>query len=95
MPEIKTPYFFFGLLTCFTALPKEEQMHKQIKECNWISTCGFYQKYKDGRDPVLLGFLRKYCKGPSSDDCARKKYHHEHGHAPPDEMMPSGRFFRF
>ncbi|MFO8083046.1 MAG: hypothetical protein R6U27_01850 [Desulfobacterales bacterium] len=66
-----------------------------MKECELTSVCGFYLKFKDGREPVLMGFIRKFCKGPDADRCARKVYHHEHGKPPEDDMLPSGRFFRY
>ena len=66
-----------------------------MTECEIISYCGFYAKFGDGHDEVLAGFIREYCKGPKSDKCARKTYIREHGKPPEDEMMPSGRYFRY
>ena len=65
------------------------------RECEQISYCGFYLKFKDGCEPVLMGFIREYCKGPKSGKCARKVYNREHGRPPDDNMMPSGRFYRY
>lgn len=66
-----------------------------MQECELTSICGFYLKFKDGHEPVLAGFISKFCKGPDGDRCARKTYHREHGHPPDDDMLPSGRFFRY
>ncbi len=66
-----------------------------MKECEQISHCGFYLKFEDGREPVLMGFIREYCKGPKAAKCARKAYNREHGKPPNEDMLPSGRYYRY
>jgi len=32
----------------------------------------------------------QYCLGDKMNECKRKEYSKEHGHAPSDDMMPTG-----
>jgi hypothetical protein len=59
--------------------------------CDLLATCGFFKKYQASNDLACKGFISQYCKGPKMNECKRKQYRTEHGRAPVDEMMPTGR----
>ena len=65
-----------------------------MKECELLQSCGFFKRYSTMEDPIRRRVIRQFCKGPMMEQCARKRYHRDHGEPPPDEMMPSGRFDR-
>ncbi|MBN2406315.1 MAG: hypothetical protein JXJ19_01350 [Elusimicrobia bacterium] len=60
-------------------------------ECELLNVCGFFIKYMDSNNLACRSFINKYCRGDMMDRCERKKYRKEHGEAPPDNMMPSGK----
>lgn len=59
-------------------------------ECELLSKCGFFNKYKSEKVSACKGFIAMYCKGPNMDRCKRKEYRQKNGVAPPDDMMPTG-----
>ena len=59
-------------------------------ECEKLTTCGFFNKYGEVKDLACRGFINQYCKGDKMNVCKRKEYSKEHGHAPSDDMMPTG-----
>ena len=61
-----------------------------MESCELLSTCGYFEKYKDSKATHCLGWIRQYCQGPMMDQCKRKIYRQEHGEAPHVDMMPSG-----
>lgn len=58
--------------------------------CELLSTCAYFEKYKDSKMTLCQGWIRQYCQGPQMDQCKRKLYRKEHDTAPPVDMMPSG-----
>ena len=61
-----------------------------MADCELLSTCGFFQKYRETLDMACRGFVKTYCTGSKMAECKRKEYRKEHGLPPVDEMLPSG-----
>ncbi len=59
-------------------------------QCELLEKCGFFKKYIDTKNLACRGFIKKYCKGPSMNQCERKKYREKNGKPPIDDMMPDG-----
>jgi len=60
------------------------------KECEFLSTCGFFKKYQNSKEVICRGFIRRYCKGPKENECKRKEYRMKYGKPPSDDMLPNG-----
>lgn len=60
------------------------------RECELLSSCGFFKTHQGDNDLACKGFINQYCRGPHMDKCKRKQYRAEHGAPPPDNMMPNG-----
>ena len=68
-------------------------MAEEIKVCNLLDTCAFFEKYESdpSRQLPLKGFVLKYCKGGKQNQCVRHKIDHVLGHGNvPVNMMPNG-----
>lgn len=63
------------------------------KECELLSTCGFFAKYQSTNDLTCKGFLSTFCRGSLMDSCRRKQIKMETGKSPVDDMMPNGFMF--
>jgi hypothetical protein len=61
------------------------------KDCELLEKCGFFKKYQTTKNLASKGLIEQYCEGPHMDKCKRKEYREEHGSAPSDDMMPSGK----
>lgn len=61
-----------------------------MQDCENISTCGFFKKYKVSKSLAVNGFINTYCKSDMQTTCKRKVYKKNNGTPPPDEMMPNG-----
>ena len=61
------------------------------KECELLAACGFFKKYQETKNLVCKGFINQYCTGRQMEECKRKKYRKQHGDAPSEDMMPSGK----
>ena len=64
------------------------------QECEKLTTCGFFKKYGEVKDLACKGFIIQYCLGDKMNECKRKEYSKKHGHAPSDDMMPTGQMTR-
>jgi hypothetical protein len=60
------------------------------KECELLSTCGFFVKYQRSEDLTCRGFMNTFCRGDQMDQCRRKQIRKETGKPPVDDMMPNG-----
>ena len=60
------------------------------EECELLQRCGFFEKYSATKDVACRGLIKVYCRGEKMNQCKRKEYSKEHGHAPSDDMMPTG-----
>lgn len=65
-----------------------------MKECELLTRCGFFRKYRLTKDLACKGFMRMYCQGEKQNDCKRKIYRKENGFPPSDDMLPSGQMIR-
>lgn len=65
-----------------------------LQECELLATCSFFKKYQKTKDLACKGFIIQYCKGAKMDQCKRKEYRKQNGHAPTDDLMPSGQMIR-
>ncbi len=59
-------------------------------ECELLSSCGFFRKYKASKDLLCKGIIQMYCTGTKMAECRRKEHRKQHGVPPSDDMMPSG-----
>jgi len=66
-----------------------------MMKCDLMDTCGFFQTYRNSDDPICQSFIQKFCWTTESAKCARKRYLKERKANPPDDMMPSGRYYRY
>ena len=64
------------------------------QECIHLATCGFFKKYQAEKDLACKGFINQFCRGPKQNECKRLIYKRDHGHAPNDDMMPTGQMIR-
>lgn len=62
------------------------------EKCERIQGCGYFRKYGVSERVACRGFITAYCEGKLQNQCRRKSFLKEHGHAPPDEMLPTGLF---
>lgn len=67
---------------------------KPAKECELLTTCGFFKKHCEANQLACQGFINQYCKGDKMEQCKRKQYRREHGVAPTDNMLPSGQIMK-
>jgi len=68
-------------------------MAEEIKVCDKLETCAFFQAYESDQNKklALKGFVQKYCKGDQPELCIRKKVAVALGHENvPVNMMPNG-----
>ncbi len=61
------------------------------RECSWLVSCPFFQKYKHLDADEANRLKRLYCKGPYMDQCVRKLYKELHGSDSPAQMNPEGK----
>ncbi len=63
--------------------------------CDLRDVCSFFRTFNTSKDPICIGFIRKFCGGDDSARCARKRFLRERKTEAPPDMMPSGRFYRY
>ena len=64
------------------------------QECELLSKCGFFNKYKETKSAACNGLIRLYCKGEKMNECKRKEYRLKNGTPPSDDMYPNGSMVR-
>ena len=64
------------------------------KECELLSTCGFFRKHQSSKNLACKGFITTYCKGSKMNECKRLEYRNKNGVPPIDDMMPSGQIIK-
>lgn len=65
-------------------------LFRRTEDCELISKCGFFNKFKGTSDDFLNTIMTAYCQGEKQDECKRKAYRNQHGKPPADEMLPTG-----
>ncbi len=60
--------------------------------CEFLETCGFYNKFKGNVEVVKKSWIGLYCSTMErSEKCKRKIIRKATGVPPPDNMSPTGR----
>jgi hypothetical protein len=63
------------------------------QQCEFLPTCGFFNKYQPTKSLVCKVFIITHCKGTQMDECHRKHHQEVYGTPPPDNMLPNGKTF--
>ena len=69
-------------------------MESDIKECELLKTCGFFEKYEKISKVACKGLIDLYCRGPKQNECKRKEYRLATGNPPDVSMMPNGKMLK-
>ena len=59
-------------------------------ECELLSNCGFFNKYRSVNELACKWFIKEYCLGTKQNECQRKEYLRQNNEMPDDDLMPNG-----
>lgn len=66
-----------------------------MANCQFLSTCGFFNNFQGNTEVVKQGWVSIYCKDEEkSNKCVRKAYRQEHGTPPVNNMSPTGKMIK-
>ncbi len=63
-----------------------------MEKCDRIEKCGFFLNFEGNSEVLRQGWIKMFCaSSEASAECRRKAIFLATGHAPPDNMAPTGK----